>query len=112
MTSFILAMLIDSCSGTTRQRMESALAFNTPPQNTRARQLATRTLVLFLTAVLCLLVASLLDSLLGNRFVSEVFGWSGLAVLQICVLCGVRYANINYVVEDDAQTSTEDIHVP
>jgi len=101
LTSFILAILADVFSGSAKQRLEAAEAFETPPQNPTARRWATLTLILFLATSTILLAAALTDWL-GNRPLSEVFGWTGIVCFQTCVICGVRYASINKSVEDDA----------
>jgi len=101
MTSFILAMLADVFSGSARQRIDAAEAFETPPRNPVARRWATRALILFIATSTLFLAAALTDWFTGNRFVSEIFGWSGIVCLQLCVVCGVRYAIVNKPVENE-----------
>ncbi|MEM6329867.1 MAG: hypothetical protein AAF790_06430 [Planctomycetota bacterium] len=100
MTSFLLALIADVISGTTKQRLDAVEAFDTPPTSSTARRAARVTLGLFVVAAGFLFAAALLDVLAANRFASEVCGWMGIACLQLCVVSGLRYARLNRKADD------------
>lgn len=95
-------MLADVFSGAAKQRLDAAEAFETPPLNPAARRWATLALVLFVTTSSLFVAAALIDWFTGNRFVSEVLGWSGIVCLQLCVVCGIRYASVNKTTDCDS----------
>ncbi len=101
MTSFIFAMLADVFFGSAKQRIDAAEAFDTPPRNPTARCWATLALALFLATSFLLLIATLIDWFTAKRLLSEVFGWTGIVCMQLCVVCGTRYAVVNKPISQD-----------
>ena len=95
MGSFFLSMLTDWLTGASEQRLAAAEAFGAPPINPAAQRYRSVALCLFPASSALLLAAALADTVAGARRVSEVFGWSGIAGLQGCVVCGLRYAVVN-----------------
>ena len=100
MTSFILTLLTDVLSGAAMQRGEAAETIENPPRHVSVRRWATLTLVLFLVASICLLVAALADWFAGNRFLSGVFGWAGVICLNICMICGLRCVKVRNAADE------------
>jgi hypothetical protein len=88
-------MLTDIFSGAANRRLDSVEAFETPPLNPHAKRWATIALMLFCATSMLFLAAALVDWFTGNRFVSEILGWSGIVAFQLCVVCGIRYAAVN-----------------
>ena len=95
MVAFLLGMIADIVSGAAATRIRAAEAFETPPRNPTARRWATFALTLFLLTSALMLSAALVDWFTGQRLVAECLGWTGVACLQLCVVCGVRYAVVN-----------------
>lgn len=95
MGSILLSILADLITGASKQRLAAAEAFEAPPINPAARRYRIVALCLFATSSVLLLTAALVDTVAGARSLSEVFGWSGIGCLQVCVLCGIRYAAVN-----------------
>ncbi len=95
MLAFLLGMIVDIATGATATRLAAAEAFETPPKNSAARRWAAIALSLFLLASAMMLTAALVDWFTGQRFIAECFGWTGIVFLQLCVVCGVRYAVVN-----------------
>lgn len=95
MGGFLLVLLSDLLSGTTTRRLAAAEAFGSRPDNPAARRCRIVALCFFMAASSLLLTAALAETLSKARAASEVFGWSGIACLQVCVLCGIRYAVVN-----------------
>jgi hypothetical protein len=74
----------------------SALAaFGEPPANAGARRYRVAAFCLLLTGAALVLTAAFVESFAQARDASEVFGWSGLVCLELCVICGIRYASVN-----------------
>ena len=94
MGTFILSMVLDLISGSTMNRIKSFVALQSPSTNTKAQRYRTIAFYLFMAASMLLITAAIVDSF-GARFVSELFGWSGLVCLQLCVICGLQYARVN-----------------
>jgi hypothetical protein len=74
--------------------IDTAAAFETHPRNPSMRFYRKVALGFFLGAAGLFLTASLVDTVLNARAVGEVFGWSAIGCLQVCVLCGLRYSAI------------------
>ncbi len=70
-------------------------AFDAAPTNPSATLYRKAALCFFLVGAFLFLTASLIDVLANARAIGEVFGWSGIGCVQICVLCGLRYSAIN-----------------
>jgi hypothetical protein len=90
-----LSMLVDLITGAGKQRLAAAESFEAPPISPEARRYRVVALCLFVASSALLLATALVDTGAGARSLSEVFGWSGIGCLQMCVLCGVRYAAVN-----------------
>jgi hypothetical protein len=101
MASFLFSIFVDLITGTSKQRLAAAEAFGAAPINPAARRYRLVALSLFLASAVLLLAAAVSDSVAGVRQLSEVFGWSGIACLQLCVFCGIRYAIVNGRPKDD-----------
>jgi hypothetical protein len=95
MGSFLLSILADLITGASKQRIAAAEALGAPPVSPAARGYRSVALWLFLASSVLLLGAALADTIAGARSLSEVFGWSGIGCLQVCVFCGIRYASVN-----------------
>jgi hypothetical protein len=95
MGSFLLSILTDLATGASKRRIAAAEAFGAPPISPAARRLRSVALWLFMASSGLLLAAVLADTVAGARSLSEVFGWSGIGCLQVCVFCGIRYASVN-----------------
>ena len=95
MGSFFLTMLADLLTGGSKRRLAAAEAFGAPPTCLEARRYLSVALSLFTASSALLLTAALADTVGGSRWLSEVSGWSGIACLQGCVFCGIRYAVVN-----------------
>ena len=106
MLTFLLGMVVDIASGATATRLAAAEAFETPPRNPKARRWAAIALSLFLLASAMMLTAALVDWFTGQRFLSECFGWTGIACLQLCVVFGLRYAVAN---REEVLSSKQDL---
>ncbi len=85
MGSFLLAM----------RRLALGEAFGSRPTNQAAQRCRIVALFFFMAASVLLLTAALVDTLAKARTASEIFGWSGIACLLVCVLCGIRHAAVN-----------------
>ena len=107
MGEFNLSMLIQLVSGAANQRLKAAVAFDAAPLNPSAQRLRSTALCLFLGAAALLLTAAVVDVCLGARLHSEVLGWTGIVCLNICVVCGTRYA----VVNRRLNPGTHDLHI-
>ncbi len=107
MIAFLLGMIADIVSGSAATRIRAAEAFETPPTNPTARRWATIALTLFLLTSALMLTAALVDWFTGRRFIAECFGWTGVACLQLCVVCGVRYAIVNRNVKSATNLNPE-----
>ena len=95
MLTFLLGMIVDIASGGAAACLAAAEAFETPPRNPTARRWAAIALSLFFLTSSMMLTAALVDCFAGRRFIAECFGWTGIVFLQLCVVCGVRYAVVN-----------------
>jgi hypothetical protein len=102
MGSFLFPMLADLITGASKKRLAAAEAFESPPISPAARRYRIVALCFFMLASALLLIAALVDTIAGSRSLSEVFGWSGIGCIQICVLCGIRYAAVNKKPKYDA----------
>jgi len=101
MVTFFLGMIADIVSGAAATRIRAAEAFETPPRNRIAKRWTTIALTLFLLASTLMLTAALVDWFTGRRFIAECLGWTGVVCLQLCVVCGVRYAVVNRIVNPE-----------
>ncbi len=95
MGSFLLSLLADLITGASKQRLAAAEAFEAPPISPAARRYRIAALCLFMASSALLLTAALVDTVVGSRSLSEVFGWSGIGCLQGCSFCGIRYMAVN-----------------
>ncbi|MBN2023461.1 MAG: hypothetical protein JW809_11795 [Pirellulales bacterium] len=95
MPHFLLTMLADLFTGMTERRLDAAEAFGAPPVNPTARRYARAALALILAAAALFLIAALVHVLIGPGILGEAIGWSGVVCLELCVLCGLRYAAVN-----------------
>jgi hypothetical protein len=77
------------------KRMKAVEAFDAPPANAAAKRYRQIALCSFLAASVLFLTAALLDTVANARPVGNVFGFSGIACIEICVICGLRYAAVN-----------------
>tara|TARA_R110002049_G_C9140834_1_gene559609 strand:+ start:1192 stop:1701 length:510 start_codon:yes stop_codon:yes gene_type:complete len=107
MITFLLGMITDIVSGAAATRIRASEAFETPPRNTTARRWAAFALNLFLLTSSLMLGAALVDWFTGRRFLAECLGWTGVACLQLCVVCGVRYAIVNQNVNPATNLDSE-----
>jgi hypothetical protein len=84
-----LAVLLDA-------RMLSA-KLEAPPANRAAKRYRVIAFCSFMAFSALLLTAALVETLARARPVSETLGWSGIACLQVCAFCAIRYAAVNRV---------------
>jgi hypothetical protein len=101
MGSFLLSLLANVITGASKRRLAAVEAFEAAPISPAARRYRIAALCLFTASSALLLTAALVDTVVGSRWLSEVFGWSGIACLQVCVFCGIRYAVVNKKPERD-----------
>lgn len=74
---------------------EIALAFDRSPVSSKAWWYGALTLTALLTAVPLFLTAAIVDTWLGDRPLSEMFGNGALACLNLCAYLGLRYKAVN-----------------
>ena len=74
---------------------EAAEAFDTPPVTRVAWRYGALALCFLMAAAALLLTAALVDRFANARFLSERFGWAGIACLNLCVYFGLRYKAAN-----------------
>lgn len=105
MGHFLVSILVDLMTGESSRRLRAAEAFETPPMGPSARRYRAVALGLLMAASTLLLAAALVDTVAGDRPLGEWCGWSGIACLQGCVFCGLRYAAVNRKpgVDDDGR---------
>lgn len=99
MSSFFFGIIVDLLTGASRTCLKAAEAFETPPRTPQASRCRGVALTLFMTSAGLLLAAALTFVLAPQKALNEILGWSGVACLQLCVVCGVRYAIINNAAE-------------
>lgn len=79
----------------TRTRLAAVEAFGMPPRTRQASHWRMFALALFVAAS-GLMLAAASTFVVGQRnALSEALGWSSVACLQLCVVCGLRYAVVN-----------------
>lgn len=71
--------------------IEAAEAFETPPSSRAARRYGVTAICYLVATATLLLTAALVDTLAKARPLSEIFGWTGIVCLNLCVYCGLRY---------------------
>ena len=74
---------------------QAAEAFETPPLTPTARRFRAIAFCLFMVAAALLLTAALVDTVANAREMSEKFGFSGIACLNLCIHCSLRYKAAN-----------------
>jgi hypothetical protein len=84
----------------TKTRLAAVEAFGTPPRSRQARRWRTIALALFTAASALMLAAAFTFEVGRPNVVSETLGWSGIACIQLCVVCGLRYAAANRGMEN------------
>lgn len=94
---------------------QAAEAFETPPLTTTARRFRAIAFCLFMLAAALLLTAALVDTVANDRELSEKFGSCGIACLNLCIYCSLRYkaANeraFNQIVDSDEPMQNETRH--
>jgi len=102
MGSFLFSTLFDLITGSAKQRLDAAEAFEAPPANPVAQRYRTIAFCFFMATSALLLSAALVDWFFNMRLVGEILGWSGIVCLHVCVICGIRYAVVNGATSDDA----------
>jgi hypothetical protein len=95
--SSILTIFLSILSplGFAKRGVDAAEALDAPPVTPSAQRYRGIAFCFFLVAAALLLTAGLVDCFADARLASEVFGWSGIGCLQICVTCGLRYKAVN-----------------
>jgi hypothetical protein len=73
----------------------AAAGFEAAPTNPSAMLFRKAAVCFFLVGAFLFLTACLFDVLANARAIGEIFGWSGIGCLQVCVLCGLRYSVVN-----------------
>ncbi len=91
---------------------QAAEAFDTTPLTPTARRFRAIAFCLFMLAAALLLTAALVDSVANGRDLSEKFGSSGIACLNLCIYCSLRYKAANdraamQIAESDEQMQNE-----
>ena len=101
---FRLFRLLDLFSPSTFgvRMIEAAEAYETPPSSRAARRYAAVSVCSLLAGSALLLTAALVDTLAGNRPLSEIIGAVGIACFIICVYSGLRYKDVNGRVLEEA----------
>lgn len=99
MKRFPRTILSDALSGLARDYDSAAAAFEAAPTNETARRYRVGTLVAFLVASGMLLAAALFETALGNRSLSELFGWFGVLALGASLISALSYSGVNKPVE-------------
>ena len=79
----------------TKTRLAAVEAFGRPPRTQGGRRWRMLALALFVAASVLMLAAGLTFVVGRRSALSETLGWSGVACLQLCVVCGLRYAVVN-----------------
>ena len=95
MGEFIFGMVCDIALGTTRKRLAVAEALESRPRNRAGARIRGIALWLFLISAFLILMAAISHSVAGMPFLGELLGWSGIVGLELCVVCGARYAIVN-----------------
>lgn len=85
----------------TKTRLRAVEAFGSPPRTRQARYWRTIALTLFLGASAFMFSAGLTFAVGRCGALSEILGWSGVACIQLCVFCGLRYAVVNRDIGQD-----------
>jgi hypothetical protein len=76
-----------------------------PPANRATKRYQVIAFCSFMAFSALLLTAALVETLAQARPVSEVLGWSGIACLQVCAFCVIRYPVVNRVARPSSQPS-------
>ena len=85
-------------------------ALDSPPTNSRAALYRAASLYFFLIFAALFLCASLLH-VFGNRWESEIVGWTGMGCFAIAAHCAVKYASVKGPSEEgESRGSAESFH--
>jgi hypothetical protein len=101
MISAIIAILTGIITG--HGWLSALEAFEKPPRNRRAKRYGAIAVGLFLLAAGLLLSAAIVDAF-KDRKTSELVGETGLIILEISVICALRYNSVNRVSDDAPQS--------
>ena len=91
-----LSTLLATFRNVAGSALAAAEALGVAPRNQTARRYRTAATWLFVGSSGLLLSAAFVHMAWGlNSILGEAIGWSGVALLQACVFCGLRYPYVN-----------------
>jgi len=95
MGTLFLSILADLISGTATQRMDAVEAFEARPLNPTASRYRITAICFFLATSSLFLTAALVHICADARVLGEILGWTGIACVHVCIVCGLRYRIVN-----------------
>ena len=97
MIAFFLTVFLDVLTGSSFKMLEAVSSFEKPARNSAAKQTRYVAVALLLFGACCGVTAGILFDVNDPKLIDDVFGWTALACVLACVVCGFRYQYVNTV---------------
>ena len=103
MLGFILTLILDVATGSSSKMLDAVSSFEDPPRSDAAKRNRRLALFFLLAGACCAVIAAILFDVNRPNAVDDIFGWTALLCMLVCVILGFRYQFLNGASDHESQ---------